>query len=91
MRRRRPVKQTLSGLADGMPGQMKKLLFASAKVLAMYFSPSVPTINRILKTHPGFQKFSERLVLDELINGQNRLKCEIPEGLLNVLRNDEST
>jgi DNA-binding MurR/RpiR family transcriptional regulator len=71
MQRRRPVKETLSGLVDGMPRQMKKLLFASAKVLAMHFSHSVPTINRILKTHLGFQKFSERWVLDELISGQN--------------------
>jgi hypothetical protein len=81
----------LSELTDRIRRQLDKFPFTSVKTLAKQFSTSLPTIIRILKTNPGLKKFSKRWVPHDLTDDQKRIRCTISAGLLDVLRNDESS
>jgi hypothetical protein len=78
-------------LTDEIRQQLGKFPFMSAKVLAKHLNTLVSAIGRILKTHLGLEKFSRKWVPHELTEDQKRSRCEISRGLLNGLKNDEST
>jgi hypothetical protein len=81
----------LSDLADGIRRQLGKFPFISAKILAKYFSTSLPTIIRIFKTNLGLQKFSRIWLPHDLTDDRKRIRCAISAGLFDVLKNDESS
>jgi histone-lysine N-methyltransferase SETMAR len=78
-----------SDLSDAIRLHLEKFPFTSAKVLAKYFSTSLPTISRILTTHLGLRKFSRRWVPHELTDDQKLSRIQISAELLTSLRNDE--
>jgi hypothetical protein len=80
----------LSELSGGIRGHLDKYPLISVKQLAKNFGTFVLTISRILTGHLGLRKFTRRWAPQNLTDDQKQLRREIPKGLLNALRNDES-